>query len=354
MIRNVWVVLVVLFRNTNLDLHACLYVSGFVGVCRRGEHSELCDPRASESRAGFEDGVTQWSVWSWGAPHTQVQHSLLSGRLHWGSSSRCVISQGKWLTHTSICIQVIKVSHWILCVTSLRGSYEPQRPSAGSSRRRLRVAGRLRCCSISGFCWTAGSWINSNRWSSAGPWWNREKPSCWRNGWRERRFENAFYDCFDGEQHFLNWSFVSHDALQLECSEELGDLVKTADVTLALSVYLRANVPAKVIQCFAETGEFQKIILYVKKVTACFKPPSSVTYAGCYWFFLVKVGYSPDWVMLLRGVMRAAPDQGLQFAKMLVQDEEPLVAISQVSNSLSLQHEFSRDAPIGFLGRYRF
>ena len=34
--------------------------------------------------------------------------------------------------------------------------------------------------------------------------------------------------------------------VQLECSEELGDLVKVADPTLALSVYLRANVPAKV------------------------------------------------------------------------------------------------------------
>lgn len=34
--------------------------------------------------------------------------------------------------------------------------------------------------------------------------------------------------------------------IQLECSEELGDIVKTADPTLALSVYLRANVPQKV------------------------------------------------------------------------------------------------------------
>lgn len=33
---------------------------------------------------------------------------------------------------------------------------------------------------------------------------------------------------------------------KLECSEELGDIVKTADSTLALSVYLRANVPNKV------------------------------------------------------------------------------------------------------------
>jgi hypothetical protein len=33
---------------------------------------------------------------------------------------------------------------------------------------------------------------------------------------------------------------------KLECSEELGDLVKQIDPTLALSVYLRANVPNKV------------------------------------------------------------------------------------------------------------
>lgn len=37
---------------------------------------------------------------------------------------------------------------------------------------------------------------------------------------------------------------------KLECSEELGDLVKQADPTLALSVYLRANVPAKVSAIF--------------------------------------------------------------------------------------------------------
>lgn len=33
---------------------------------------------------------------------------------------------------------------------------------------------------------------------------------------------------------------------KLECSEELGDIVKQSDLTLALSVYLRANVPNKV------------------------------------------------------------------------------------------------------------
>lgn len=57
---------------------------------------------------------------------------------------------------------------------------------------------------------------------------------------------------------------------QLECSEELGDMVKTLDINLSLSIYLRAEVPHKVIQCFAETGQYDKIILFANKVG--FKP----------------------------------------------------------------------------------
>jgi clathrin heavy chain len=94
---------------------------------------------------------------------------------------------------------------------------------------------------------------------------------------------------------------------KLECSEELGDLVKQVDPTLALSVYLRANVPVKVIQCFAETGQFQKIIMYAK-----------------------KVGYTPDYIFLLRSILRTNPDQGVQFAQMLVAEEEPLADLSQI------------------------
>ncbi len=64
------------------------------------------------------------------------------------------------------------------------------------------------------------------------------------------------------------------------------------------------------IQCFAETGQFQKIVLYAK-----------------------KVGYTPDYIFLLRNVMRVNPDQGSGFAQMLVADEEPLADISQVRES---------------------
>ena len=69
-------------------------------------------------------------------------------------------------------------------------------------------------------------------------------------------------------------------------------MVKTIDPTLALSVYLRANVPMKVIQCFAETGQYQKIVLYAK-----------------------KVNYQPDYIFLLRSIMRINPEQGVQFAQ---------------------------------------
>ena len=93
---------------------------------------------------------------------------------------------------------------------------------------------------------------------------------------------------------------------KLESSEELGDLVKTIDSTLALSVYLRAMVPMKVIQCFVETGQFAKIILYAK-----------------------KVNFTPDYIFLLRWIMRQNPDQGLAFSQMLVQDGEPLADVSQ-------------------------
>jgi len=107
-----------------------------------------------------------------------------------------------------------------------------------------------------------------------------------------------------GRKHLLE-KWLKDD--KLECSEELGDLVKVTDTNLALSVYLRATVPHKVIQCFAETNQLQKIILYAK-----------------------KTGYQPDYISLLRQIIRSNPDQVASFAQMLVADEEPLADISQI------------------------
>ncbi|TKR78217.1 hypothetical protein L596_019061 [Steinernema carpocapsae] len=97
---------------------------------------------------------------------------------------------------------------------------------------------------------------------------------------------------------------------KLECSEELGDLVRPHDPNIALSVYLRGNVPHKVVQCFAETGQFDKIILYAK-----------------------KVGFEPDYLFQLRQVLRTSPDKASDFAKMLSaegENGEPLADLNQI------------------------
>ncbi|KAI9297462.1 putative CHC1-clathrin heavy chain [Neoconidiobolus thromboides FSU 785] len=100
---------------------------------------------------------------------------------------------------------------------------------------------------------------------------------------------------------------------KLSCSEELGDIIKQFDTTLALSVYLRANVSQKVVNAFAELGEFPKIILYAK-----------------------KSGYQPDYVFLLSHILRVNPEKGAEFASLLVNDESgPLVEIERVMDIFS-------------------
>ncbi|KAJ8099651.1 hypothetical protein POJ06DRAFT_114030 [Lipomyces tetrasporus] len=95
---------------------------------------------------------------------------------------------------------------------------------------------------------------------------------------------------------------------KLECSEELGDIVRAHDITLALSVYLRANVPAKVVACFAETGQFEKILPYC-----------------------TKVGYSPDFAVLLQNIVRINTEKGAEFAAQLANHEGgALVDINKV------------------------
>lgn len=62
------------------------------------------------------------------------------------------------------------------------------------------------------------------------------------------------------------------------------------------------------IQCFAESGEYNKIILYAK-----------------------KVGYQPDYVYLLQVIMRMDPEKGAQFATLLINNAEgPLVPLENI------------------------
>ncbi|KAI9780804.1 MAG: hypothetical protein M1835_004428 [Candelina submexicana] len=103
---------------------------------------------------------------------------------------------------------------------------------------------------------------------------------------------------------------------KLECSEELGDIVRPHDLNLALSVYLRANASQKVVAAFAETGQFEKILPYAK-----------------------QSGYQPDFTMLLQHIVRVNPEKGAEFATALANEEGgPLVDIDRVVDVFQSQN----------------
>ncbi|KAH9456941.1 hypothetical protein Pst134EA_020848 [Puccinia striiformis f. sp. tritici] len=103
---------------------------------------------------------------------------------------------------------------------------------------------------------------------------------------------------------------------KLDCSEELGDIVRAHDMTLALSVYLRANIPNKVCACFAETGQSSKIVVYAK-----------------------RVGFTPDYASLLQHITRMNPDSGAEFATSLINEETgPLVDVERVVDIFMAQN----------------
>lgn len=95
---------------------------------------------------------------------------------------------------------------------------------------------------------------------------------------------------------------------KLECCEELGDIVRPHDMNLALGIYLKANVPHKVVAGFAETGQFDKILAYSN-----------------------QSGYQPDYAQLLQHIVRVNPEKGSEFATQLVTEEGgPRVDIERV------------------------
>lgn len=103
---------------------------------------------------------------------------------------------------------------------------------------------------------------------------------------------------------------------KLECSEELGDVVRVHDTQLALSIYLKANVAQKVVAGFAETGQFEKILPYAK-----------------------MSGYQPDFAQLLQNIVRVNPEKGAEFAAALANDEGgPLVDIERVVDVFQSQN----------------
>ncbi|GMH83342.1 hypothetical protein TrST_g4351 [Triparma strigata] len=97
---------------------------------------------------------------------------------------------------------------------------------------------------------------------------------------------------------------------KLECSEQLGDLLATTDLEMALSVYLRANVPEKAINCFAQRGDFDKLVAYA-----------------------AKVGFSCDYGMMLQQLMHQNPQGAVEFAKKLASAEGgPLIDVQAATD----------------------
>eukprot|EP00179_Madagascaria_erythrocladioides_P030901 CAMPEP_0198327392 /NCGR_PEP_ID=MMETSP1450-20131203/14660_1 /TAXON_ID=753684 ORGANISM="Madagascaria erythrocladiodes, Strain CCMP3234" /NCGR_SAMPLE_ID=MMETSP1450 /ASSEMBLY_ACC=CAM_ASM_001115 /LENGTH=1655 /DNA_ID=CAMNT_0044031435 /DNA_START=1 /DNA_END=4968 /DNA_ORIENTATION=+ len=82
-----------------------------------------------------------------------------------------------------------------------------------------------------------------------------------------------------GRAHLLE-KWLKED--KLECSEELGDLIRQSNVNLALAVYIKAAAHEKVIQCLLETGQTAKVPLYAQKVGMKVDPAQLVQMASSY------------------------------------------------------------------------
>ncbi|KAJ4296171.1 Clathrin heavy chain [Collariella sp. IMI 366227] len=115
---------------------------------------------------------------------------------------------------------------------------------------------------------------------------------------------------------------------KLECSEQLGDMVRPHDMAMALAIYLKANVPHKVVAGFAETGQFDKILPYC-----------------------AQASYQPDFVQLLSHIVRVNPEKGAEFATSLANHEggslvdlERVVDIFQSQNMVQQATAFLLDA----------
>jgi clathrin heavy chain len=85
---------------------------------------------------------------------------------------------------------------------------------------------------------------------------------------------------------------------KLQASEQLGDMIMPYDAGMALSVYLRAECHPKAIQCFAQRGEYDKIVPYAS-----------------------SVGFKMDYSNMLNQLLFSNPQGALELAKGLVNAE---------------------------------
>jgi clathrin heavy chain len=98
---------------------------------------------------------------------------------------------------------------------------------------------------------------------------------------------------------------------KLTPTEELGDLCKPADPRIALALYIRANVQAKVVATFAEIGQFDKLQAYCQKFS-----------------------YAPNWMQIATIVARTAPGHTQDVLSHIANGGQPLVDPRQIVQML--------------------
>ncbi|KAF2810277.1 clathrin heavy chain [Mytilinidion resinicola] len=108
-----------------------------------------------------------------------------------------------------------------------------------------------------------------------------------------------------GRKHLLE-KWLKED--KLECTEELGDIVRPHDLTLALMIYRKGLVHQKVVAALAELGLFDKILPYSS-----------------------EHDYHPDYTVLLQHIVRINVEKGAEFASALAKHPSgPQVDIDRV------------------------
>ncbi|QPG75907.1 Clathrin heavy chain [Brettanomyces nanus] len=95
---------------------------------------------------------------------------------------------------------------------------------------------------------------------------------------------------------------------KLTCSEEMGDLVKSSSIPLALAVYYKANSSSKVVNCLAELGQTDKILPFCE-----------------------KVDFHPNYTALIQSILRVNPDKAAEFSTQLLVSQ-PDLKIEQIAD----------------------
>eukprot|EP01025_Chloroclados_australasicus_P037130 TRINITY_DN3781_c1_g3_i1.p1 TRINITY_DN3781_c1_g3~~TRINITY_DN3781_c1_g3_i1.p1 ORF type:complete len:1706 (-),score=246.11 TRINITY_DN3781_c1_g3_i1:418-5535(-) len=109
---------------------------------------------------------------------------------------------------------------------------------------------------------------------------------------------------------------------KLEASEELGDIAKqSGDLDLAIAIYERCGSSQKVVSCYAEKGDIEKLVQF-----------SSTT-----------PGAQPDYLYLLQSLMMSNPEGAVGLAKKIAKENPPPVDLNTLSD-LFLQRNMVREA----------